>query len=255
MSALHLKTEDGIAMLTLDNPSKLNALTIPMLEALDAHCAVLEQDSDVGVVILCAKGDRAFCVGADINAWADLSPRDFARNWVRTGHRIFNRLAQLPQPTIAVLSGPAFGGGLELATTCDLRVSSPGAILALPETSVGIVPGWSGSQRLADHLPPAILKEMALLGHRLSAERGYQLGYINEIAEDPLACAYGMAKKILSKSSYATEITKCMIQSALGEATSEMVEVLGGGMIASSHDKVEGIQAFREKRKPKFQGN
>ncbi len=252
MSALHLLDHGAIAELRLDNPAKLNALTAPMLEALEAHCGALENNPDVRVVLLTAEGDRAFCVGADINAWAELSAFEFARHWVRHGHRAFRRLAQLVQPTIAVISGHAFGGGLELAAACDLRVMAPKATLALPETGIGIAPGWSGSQRLAGHFPPAILKEMALLGNRLSAERAHQVGFANALAEDARAKAWEMAEGIATKSPRATEVTKYMIQAALGEDTGMMVEALGGGMIAASPDKMEGVAAFRGKRPPKF---
>lgn len=254
MSALHLHIHDKIAELRLDNPTKLNALTVSMLESLEAHCHTLEKSPEVRVVLLTAEGERAFCVGADIDAWGDLSPFEFSRRWVRDGHRIFNRLAQLSQPTIAVITGHAFGGGLELATTCDLRVSSPKATLALPETSIGVVPGWSGSQRLVDHIPPAILNEMALLGNRLTAQRAYEIGFVNAVAEDARTVAFEMAEQILTKSPRATEVTKYMIQAALGEDTKGMVEALGGGLAASAEDKAEGVAAFREKRKPKFRG-
>lgn len=254
MSKLHLEIHGPIAELRLDNPSKLNALTVPMLEALEAHCSAIERNSEIRAVVLTAEGDRAFCVGADINAWADLLPEDFARHWVRDGHRAIDRLAQLSLPTIAAISGHAFGGGLELATACDLRVITPKATLALPETGVGIVPGWSGSQRLTKHLPPAVLKEMALLGRRISAERALQVGYVNVVSDDAKSAAFEMAEEISGKSPRATEITKYMVQAALGENTEALIETLGSGLIAVSEDKAEGVAAFRAKRKPNFPG-
>ncbi len=141
MSAVHLLMDGPVAELRLDNPAKLNALTFEMLEQLERHCAAIEADDALAVVLLSAVGERAFCVGADINAWSKLPPRDFARFWVREGHRIIDRLARLSKPTIAVINGPAFGGGLELAIACDLRVMAPDATLAMPEAGVGIVPG------------------------------------------------------------------------------------------------------------------
>lgn len=254
MSALHLKINGVIAELRLDNPDKLNCLTALMLESLEAHCHTLERRPDVRAVLLTAEGDRMFCAGADIKAWGELTPFEFSRYWIRDGHRVFNRLARLVQPTIAVISGHAFGGGLELATACDLRVSSPKATFALPETSIGVVPGWSGSQRLAGHIPPAILKEMALLGNRLTAERAYEIGFLNAISEAPYATALKMAEQIASKSPRANEVAKYMINAALGEDTEAMVEALGGGMITASADNAEGVSSFREKRKPNFLG-
>jgi len=255
MSALHLIIDGPIAELRLDNPQKLNALTVPMLEALEDHCAALERDDAIRVVLLTAEGERAFCVGADISAWSPLSPASFARNWVREGHRIFDRLARLSKPTIAVLNGHAFGGGLELAITCDIRVMAPDATLALPEAGVGVVPGWSGTQRLARLLPESVIKEMALFGRRLSAERAYSLGLVAEVSDDPLAVARQIAQGVLDQSPRSTEIAKYMIHAGAGEDSHALIEALGGGMIAASNDKTEGVAAFQEKRNPKFPGS
>ena len=254
MSALHLHIRGQIAELRLDNPAKLNAFTVSMLQSLDQHCAAIDRNPDIRCVIVSAEGDRAFCTGADINAWGDLTPAEFARAWVRDGHRIFDRLARLSKPTIAALSGHAFGGGLELAAACDIRVMVPKANLALPEAGVGIVPGWSGTQRLARLLPEAVIKEMALFGRRISAERALALGFVAEVADDARACAEAIAIAMLGQSPRATEVAKYMIHAGVGEDTSAMIEALGSGMIAASADKAEGVAAFRAKRKPEFPG-
>jgi enoyl-CoA hydratase len=112
---VHLHLRGPVAELRLDNPAKLNALTIAMLAQLAAHCELIERRPDVRCVIVTSAGERAFCTGADIAAWGDLTPAEFARHWVRDGHRVFDRLARMGKPTIAAISGHAFGGGLELA--------------------------------------------------------------------------------------------------------------------------------------------
>jgi len=254
VSAVHLEIENGIATLRLDNPARLNAFTPAMLEQLAAHCEALDRDSAVRAVLLTAEGERAFCAGADIGAWAGIPPAEFARLWVRGGHRIFDRLARLPMPTVAVIRAHAFGGGLELAAACDLRVMAPGATLALPETQVGIVPGWSGTQRLARLIPEPLLKEMALFGRRLTAGRAHAAGFAAEVADDPLAAAQAIAGKLLDSSPRATEVAKYMIHAAVGEDRDAMIEALGSGMIAASADKAEGVAAFAAKRKPVFPG-
>jgi len=254
VSALHLAIDGPVARLTLDNPARLNAFTPDMLAALDAHCATLERAAGVRAVIVRAEGSRAFCAGADISAWAPLSPFDFARHWVREGHRIFDRLARLSKPTIAVLQGHAMGGGLELAAACDLRVMAPGATLALPEAQVGIVPGWSGTQRLARLIPEPVLKEMALFGRRLDAARAHALGFVAEVAEDPAAAAEAIAGGLLRASPRAVEVAKYQIHAATGEDAGAMIEALGAGMIAAHPDKAEGVAAFAAKRKPDFTG-
>jgi enoyl-CoA hydratase len=254
MSALHLHIRGPIAELRLDNPAKLNAFTVSMLQSLEQHCSAIDRNPDIRCVIVTAEGDRAFCTGADINAWGDLTPAEFARHWVRDGHRIFDRLARLSKPTIAALSGHAFGGGLELAAACDIRVMVPRATLALPEASVGIVPGWSGTQRLARLLPEPVIKEMALFGRRISAERALTLGFVAEVADDARACAEAIATSILGQSPRSVEVAKYMIHAAVGEDASAMIEALGSGMIAASGDKAIGVAAFRAKRKPEFPG-
>lgn len=252
--AVNLTHADGIATLSLDNAARLNAFTPDMLRQLADHCAALDADPAVRCVILRGEGERAFCAGADINAWGDLPPDAFARVWVRDGHRIFDRLARLSKPTIAVTHAHAFGGGLELAACCDIRVMAPGATLALPESQVGIVPGWSGTQRLARLVPEPVLKEMAIFGRRITAERALQLGFVAELSDDPLAAAQAIAAKLTGASPRATEVVKYMIHAATGEDRDAMIEALGSGMIAATADKAEGVGAFRAKRKPEFPG-
>ncbi|MFV0299585.1 MAG: enoyl-CoA hydratase/isomerase family protein [Paracoccus sp. (in: a-proteobacteria)] len=253
--AVHLEAEGGIATLRLDNPARLNAFTPAMLCQLAGHCDAIDRDPAIRAVLLTAKGERAFCAGADIKAWAGYAPAEFARIWVRDGHRVFDRLARLSKPTVAVIHAHAFGGGLELAAACDLRVIAPGATLALPETQVGIVPGWSGTQRLARLIPEPVLKEMALFGRRLTAERALACGFVAEVSDDPAAVARAIAAKLLTTSPRATEVAKYMIHAAMGEDRDAMIEALGSGMIAASADKAEGVAAFAEKRKPVFPGN
>lgn len=252
MSAVHLDIRGAVAEVRIDNPAKLNALTMSMVEAIGSHCDAIEAAIDVRVVLLTAEGDRAFCVGADIREWSGLDARSFARDWVRKGHRIFDRVARLPAPVIGVLTGHAFGGGLELAACCDLRVAAPGATIALPETGVGIVPGWSGSQRLAGQLPPAVLKEMALTGARLSAERAWQVGFLNAVSDDPRAAALEIAERIIAAAPQATETVKWMIAAAIGEDAGSAVEAIAGAAMAVSPEKTEGVAAFLDKRAPEF---
>jgi enoyl-CoA hydratase/carnithine racemase len=254
MSAVHLHLEGRVAELRLDNPGKLNAFTVEMLEQLSGHLETIDSNAEVSCVLVTSVDARAFCSGADITGWGGLTPAEFARHWVRHGHRVFDRLARLSRPTVAVIHAHAFGGGLELAAACDIRVMAPKATLALPEAGIGIVPGWSGTQRLARLVPEAVLKEMALFGRRISAERALALGFAAEVADDPRAAAEAMAARVCGLSPRAVEIAKSMIHAACGEDRGAMIEALGSAAVAASADRTEGVAAFLEKRQPAFPG-
>lgn len=244
----------NVAVLTLSNPAKLNALTTHMLRALEAHLIDLERNDDVRAVIVTGAGPKAFCCGADIAEWGALGPAEFARHWVREGHRVFDRLARFSKPTIGALNGHAFGGGLELAACCDIRVIAPRATLALPEAKVGIVPGWSGTQRLTRLLPEPVVKELALFGRRIPADRAVALGFAAEVAEDAFGAASEIAASLAETSPRANELAKAMIHAAVGEDPGAAIETLGSAAAAASADRDEGVQAFLEKRAPKFNG-
>lgn len=252
MSPVHLITGGPVAEIHLDNPAKLNAFTRRMLASLERYCDDLEKDPAVRAVVVTAAGSRAFCTGADINEWEALSPSAFARDWVRSGHRVFDRLARLSKPTVAALGGHAFGGGLEFAACCDVRIIAPSATLALPEASIGVVPGWSGTQRLIRLIGEPAVKEMALFGKRLSAERAVSLGFAAEVVEDPKARAFELAQSAAGLSPNSVEITKYMIHAGVGEDSSALIEALGSGMAASGADRTEGVAAFKEKRAASF---
>ena len=254
MSQVHLIPLGKIVELRLDHPAKMNALTLKMLEQLAVHLDTIERDRDVAAVMLTAEGERAFCTGADIGDWGSLGPAEFARHWVRDGHRLFDRLARLSKPSIAVLQGHAFGGGLELAAACDIRVMGTRAALALPEAGVGIVPGWSGTQRLLRLLPEPMVKEMALFGNRIKADRAHACGFAVAVDDDPRAIAEKLLKRAVTLSPRAVEISKSMIHAAQDEDRAAMVEALGSAAIAATDDRAEGVAAFREKRPPEFSG-
>lgn len=255
MSGVHLIAEGPVAEIRLDNPAKLNAFTAEMVAALADHCATIEHMEAVRAVVVTAEDSRAFCAGADVGAWGGLSPAAFSRYWVREGHAAFDRLARLRVPTVAALSGHAFGGGLELAAACDIRVIAPGAQIALPEAGIGVVPGWSGTHRLARLIPEPILKEMVLFGRRIDAERAVAAGFAAEIADDPRARARTIASDAAALSPRAVEAAKWMVHAAVAEDVGASVEALAAGLIGASDDRKEGVAAFRARRKPAFPGS
>ncbi|MEZ4702264.1 MAG: enoyl-CoA hydratase-related protein [Rhodothermales bacterium] len=245
-----------IATLTLNRPEKLNALTMEMLHQLEAHIAALEEAKDVRVVLLTAAGERAFCVGADIHAWAALGPQDMWRTWIRVGHRIFDRLAALRMPVIAVLNGFTFGGGLELALAADIRLAAEEAAFALPEVGLGTVPGWAGTQRLPAVVGVGRAKQMIFAGERISATKAEAWGLVNEVhpRENLLARAQELAETIAQKAPLAVQMTKQLVDGGLGRNAGVTLESLASGLVGSSEDAAEGLAAFREKREARFKG-
>jgi len=245
--------EGPVAILTLDRPEKLNAIDGAMIEALEAWVEAVEADRTLRVAILTGSG-KAFSAGGDIEAWAGLDPIDFARRWIREGHRVFDRLARLRQPLIVALNGPAFGGGLELAITGDLIIASAGARLGLPETGLGMTPGWAGTQRLVRRCGSRMVKRMALAGHFFTAEEALAGGLVDEVAPagEALSRAKSLATEIAGRGPVAVQIVKQLINAAEGEECSSAMESLAGAFVGFTEDLKEGVASFREKRKPRF---
>ena len=256
-SKVELKIENHFAVITLNRPEKLNALDPEMLSMLEQITGQIDQNRSVRVVIITGAGDRSFCVGADINAWAALSPVRMWSEWIRNGHRVFDRLARLRQPVICALNGYTFGGGLELALTADIRLAAEHIELAMPEVKLGTVPGWAGTRRLPDLIGPARAKRMIFTGDRISADTAERWGLVNEIVprNELIPRAEVLAAAIAANSPTAVQIAKQLVNTGGGDGLTVVMESLGGAVAAGTEDGREGLAAFREKRSPKFTGD
>lgn len=245
------RVDDAIGLLTLNRPAKLNALSVEMLRALESHVADVDQRQDVRVVILAASGERAFSVGADVNAWSALDPLDMWRWWVRDGHRVMQRLASLRQPVIAAVQGLAFGGGLELAMAADMRIAATTAAFAMPEVRIATLPGWGGTERLPELIGVARAKQMIFSGERIDAATAERWGLVNEVVPaDALADRVTqLAQKIAENAPIAVQLAKSAI-----DHDASALEAFAGALAASAEDAREGMEAFREKRAPQFRG-
>jgi enoyl-CoA hydratase/carnithine racemase len=245
--------DGAVGVVTLRRPEKFNALDIPMLRALEMALDAAEDADGIRVVLLCGEG-KGFCAGGDVEAWSALSAADFQVKWVRYGHRVFDRLARLRQPTIAVLSGHALGGGLELAAACDFRVAEAQVKLGFPETSIGVVPGWSGTQRAVRRFGAQTVRRLALGGEILLAPEALSLGVVDRVVERgrAFAEAKAWAEKIAERGPLATEAAKLMSAVAVGEERAASAEALASGFIALTGDLKEGVKAFKQKRKAAF---
>jgi enoyl-CoA hydratase len=250
-----LSFDGPCARLTLKRPDKLNALDRPMIDALHDGARAIEASPQARVAILSGEG-KAFCAGGDIAAWGGLQPLEMWRDWTRAGHRAFEALARLRVPLLVVLTGHAFGGGLELAAVGDIRIAESGIKLGLPESGLGMAPGWSGTQRLVRRFGASVVRRMALTGTMFLAEEGLPLGLVDEVVAkgEGLTRASALAADIAKRGPLAVQMVKAMINAAEGEDRDAPIEGLAGALTAYTEDLAEGVAAFRAKRSPTFSG-
>ncbi len=247
--------EGHIATMTVARPEKLNALDLDMLRALSDAADEVEANAQIRVAILTGEG-KGFSAGGDIKAWGGMRPEEFGHAWVRHGHRIFERLATLRVPLVAALNGHALGGGLELAGVADIRIAEQQIKIGLPETGLGMVPGWSGTQRLVRRFGAQVVRRMALGGEIFSADEAQALGIVDAVTTtgNALAAANDYAERIAARGPAALEVVKLMIACANGEDNGTAVEALGSILVAKTGDLREGVVSFTEKRAAQFKG-
>ncbi|MDH4616274.1 enoyl-CoA hydratase-related protein [Brevibacillus sp. AY1] len=250
---------DGhIGIITLNRPDELNALNYDTLERLGEMLDQVRLDQkETRVLIVRAQG-RAFCAGADLKERRTLTEQQVRRN-VRKIRDVFTALERLPQPTIAMINGFAFGGGFELALACDFRFAVEEAKMGLTEVSLGIIPGAGGTQRLSRLIGPSLAKELILTARRISAKDAYELGFLNGVAADHdelEARAFGLAREILANAPLAVYQAKAAIDrgASVDLQTGLDIETMCYEVIIPTQDRLEALEAFREKRKPVFKG-
>ena len=251
---IRLETDGPVATLTIARPDKLNALDDVMVDALKATCRTIEDDKAIRIVILTGEGGKSFCAGGDIEAWSGNPPVEFGLHWVRHGHEAFDALARLRQPVIAVLNGHTLGGGLELAVCADYRIAEAHVKIGQPESGLGIIAGWSGTQRAVRRFGSQLVRRMALFGEIFAAEEACRLGLVDTVAETGkgMEAARTLAERLLTRGPLATQLTKMLVNAAEGEEGERVLEAIAGIAAASSPELQEGLSAFREKRKPSF---
>jgi enoyl-CoA hydratase len=253
-----LERRGSIALVTLDRPERMNALSRALVARFGEIGREIAAQADVRLVIVTGAGDKAFCAGADLKERAGMS-QDDVRTLLLAYESELGWLETIAVPTLAAINGAALGGGLELALLCDLRIAAPHAVLGLPETSLGVIPGAGGTQRLPRLLGEARAKELILRASRLSAPEALILGLVNQVlpqSEDFLLEVINWAEPILSGAPLAIQSA---VQAMRGAATRDLREGLALERAAYercliSEDRLEALAAFSEKRKPVFQG-
>jgi len=247
-----------VAVWTIDRPDRMNALSRAALVALGKLAREAASNASVRAIVLCGAGDRAFCAGADLKERRGMTEEE-VRAHLDLCRTEFGAIDRSPKPVVAAIHGLALGGGLELALCCDLRVAAPNAELALPETSIGIVPGGGGTQRLPRIVGEARAKEMVLLGRRVRAQEALAWGLVNRVApagRDVVDEAVEWIRPVAEGAPVAQAAALEAVDRALDERLDVglVVERAAYERTLVTEDRREALAAFAEKRKPAFRG-
>ena len=247
----------GIVTLTIRRPDVMNCLSFPTLRRLRSLFHELAQDLDVRAIVITGAGDKAFCAGADLKERKSM-PLERVPLFVKNIRRTMDDLADLPQPTIGAINGVAFGGGMELLLACDLRIAAAHAQLGLTETSLAIIPGAGGTQRLPRLIGRARAKELILSARRIDAQEAERIGLVNRVvAADQLQqAALEIAQQIAANGPVAVRAAKAAIDLGCEQPLREGLETEARcyERVLPTQDRLEALAAFAEKRKPKFSG-
>jgi enoyl-CoA hydratase len=248
---------DRISVISINRPRSFNALNVETIEELGQIFSQLAHDEQTGAVILTGVGDKSFVSGADIAQFTTLKPLD-ASGFSRHGQWVFRQIENLNKPVIAAVNGYALGGGCELALACHLRIASEKARFGLPEVTLGLIPGYGGTQRLARLVGKGRALELILTGEMIDAPEAYRIGLVNKVvpAEKLLEASIELAQKILKNGPIALKMALQAVTFGLNTdlETGTVMESNLFGLCYATQDREEGVKAFLEKRKPVFKG-
>lgn len=250
---LILSQEGALSIITINRPQSLNALNASTISELSQALDTIADDHACRVVIITGSGEKSFVAGADIKEFSDYGTAD-AEQLARTGQNIlFNKIENMRKPVIAAVNGFALGGGLELALACHIRYASENAKLGLPEVTLGLIPGYGGTQRLPKLVGKGLASEMIFSAKMISAERAKEIGLVNEVfsSEELLNKTKELATQIARNSPMAISKAIAAINLYDTERGFE-TEIKSFGELFEMEDKREGVVAFLEKRKPNF---
>ncbi|MFN7996788.1 MAG: enoyl-CoA hydratase-related protein [Bryobacteraceae bacterium] len=250
-------SDNGIALLTINRPEKLNALNSETISELHDAVKRARGDAAVRALILTGAGEKSFVAGADINQLAVLSPIQ-AQGYAEHGQRVFREIELLPKPTVAAVNGYALGGGLELAMSCAVRIASENARLGQPEVKLGILPGYGGTQRLPRLIGRGRALEMLLSGEPVTAAEAHRIGLVNHVVPQAelLDFSRKWLLKVLANAPLALSLTLQAVDLGLDAGLDQGLrfEAAAFGLTTATEDKREGTRAFLEKRQPAFAG-
>ncbi len=242
----------GFAHLTINRPDKLNALNKKVFGELEKVVDYLKKYDSIHALMIKGAGDKAFVAGADIKELTELDSQAAERTSAN-GQAVFQSIEDLNIPVIGIIDGYALGGGLELALSCHMRIGNPNAVLGLPEVSLGLIPGWGGTQRLTAIVGKAKATELILTGNFVKADEALNLGLLNKVADNPEEEANALLGKIFKQGPLAVKMAIQAIR-ASGHPSGYKKESNLFGDLFSTADFKEGTSAFLEKRKAEFSG-
>lgn len=229
---VRLEVSGAVAQVVLDRPRKRNALSTHLITELRARLEEVAA-ADARVVLLVGEGP-VFCAGADTGEFSGVSAELVRGRWTRLGQQVFRTLAELPQTTIAVLAGSAFGGGLELAMHCDFRVAAESVVLGLPEATLGTTPGWSGLSKISEIAGLAAARRLALTGQPVSAAEAFRLGIVDSVDADVHTAADSLVQSLLNTTPGAQSILKRVLASAAPADSASLIDSLAGGYLMAA---------------------
>lgn len=250
------RRDDGqIAVLTIERPKQLNALNGACIEELAAEVQRLQSDRSISAVVLTGSGEKAFVAGADITEFSDFNAEQGQALAAKGQQTLFNVIAGSRVPFVAAINGFALGGGLELALACHVRLACEGALMGLPEVTLGLIPGYGGTQRLAHVIGRGRAMEMVLSARMVGAEEALNSGLVSQVvaAEDLMDAAMKCATRISRNGPIAVSEAINAVN-ASGTPEGFEVEIAAFGRLFATEDFKEGVAAFLEKRKPSFPG-
>ena len=255
MEYLKISKQSGLAWITIDRQSKLNALNAGVLDELEAGIIELGEDPDVAVIAITGAGEKAFVAGADISQFPSLSP-DEAHAFALRGQAVFSLIEASRKPVIAAVNGFALGGGCELALSCHLRVASETAQFGQPEVKLGVIAGYGGTQRLPRLIGTGRALDLLLTGRMISASVAFEMGLVNAVhpADDLGAEVEALAQKLMQQGPQAQAYTLKAVYGGAGLPLSQGLEVEASAFkdVFDTEDRIEGAQAFLDRRAPKF---
>ncbi|HEX8169838.1 MAG TPA: enoyl-CoA hydratase-related protein [Thermoanaerobaculia bacterium] len=255
MENIRTENRDGILVITIDRPKVLNALNAQTVAEIGSAFEAARDDAAVKCVIVTGAGEKAFVAGADIGELATMTPIT-GKAVAEKGQRTFRAIERFPKPVIAAINGFALGGGCELALACHIRIAAENAQLGLPEVTLGIIPGYGGTQRMARLLGKGKALELILTGDRITAAEAERIGLVNKVvpADQLMAAAEEMARRIASRGPLAVRaaIEAVMSGSDMPFEEGQFLEATLFGLLASTEDMKEGMAAFLQKRKAEF---